>query len=140
MKLNPYLNFNGNCREAFERYQQILGGQLQVMTHGQAPACDQIPADWHDRVMHAALCIGEQVLMGADMPPEPGAGAGAAAHGIAVTLNFDGAAEADTAFAALADGGQVRMPLGETFWAERFGMVVDRFGTPWLVNGALRNC
>lgn len=133
MKLNPYLTYDGQCREAFDHYQRILGGTVEMMTHGDSPVCDEIPSAWHDRIMHACLVAGDNMLMGSDAPPQ---------HfeqpaGFAVALAFDEPAEAERVFHALAEGGVVRMPMQETFWAARFGMVTDRFGIPWVVNGGL---
>jgi PhnB protein len=131
MQVVPYLNFNGKCREAFKFYEQCLGGKIVAMTtHGETPAAEHVSADWQDRIMHARLLVGDAVLMGSDSPPEyfeeP--------KGFAVTLQIDNPAEAERVFRALAEGGTVRMPIEETFWAVRFGMVTDRFGTPWMVN------
>lgn len=136
MQINPYLNFNGRCAEAFRAYEQILGGRIEaMMTFGEAPggmeeAAAGWPETWRDWVMHARLAARGQVLMGSDAPPDryeqP--------QGVYVSLQVDQPAEAERIFAALAEGGTVQMPLAETFWAERFGMVVDRFGIPWMVN------
>ena len=131
MQLVPYLNFNGTCAEAFKFYEKALGGTLEtLMTHGESPMADQVPQDWHDKVMHASLTIGSAKLMGSDAPPEyytP-------AQGTSVSIHVDTVKEGERIFNALADGGNVTMPFEKTFWAERFGMLVDRFGTPWMVN------
>ena len=131
MRINPYLNFNGQCAEAFRLYEQVLGGQIQFMqTFGESPMRDDMPPDSHHWVMHATLSVGGQLLMGSDAPPphfeKP--------QGFSVSLHPDTPAEAERVFNALAEGGEVRMPLEKTFWAARFGMLVDRFGTPWMVN------
>ena len=131
MQLNPYLSFNGQCAEAFEFYQQCLGGNIQtMMTHGDSPMADQVPSEWRDRILHATLIVAETALMGADVPPdsykEP--------RGFSITIQINDAADAERIFRALSEGGTVTMPLQETFWAARFGMVVDRFGIPWMVN------
>jgi PhnB protein len=131
MKLNPYLNFNGQCEAAFKFYEQCLGGRIEgMMTHGDSPMADQTPAAMRDRIMHVSMRVGDQVLMGSDSPPEyyqqP--------QGLYVTINIDDPAEAERIFHALAEGGTVQMPLEKTFWAERFAMFVDRFGTPWMIN------
>jgi PhnB protein len=131
MQVHPYLNFDGKCEEAFTSYARILGGTIQGMTnHGSSPIAGQVPPTWHHRIMHARLLIGDQVIMGSDNPPEhydkPG--------GIHVSLQMEDPAEADRVYHALADGGLVEMPIQETFWAQRFGMLVDRFGIPWMVN------
>ncbi|MGC5700435.1 VOC family protein [Pseudomonas sp. NFXW11] len=132
MKINPYLIFNGDCKAAFTFYAQALQGQLDMlMTFGESPASAQVPANCQDLVMHTRLSVGDQVLMGSDTTPDrpvPGF------HGCSVSLNVDSATEAERVFNALAVGGQIQMPLEATFWAERFGMLVDRFGVPWMVN------
>ncbi|BCD84010.1 VOC family protein [Pseudomonas solani] len=131
MRINAYLIFGGNCREAFEFYNQTLGGELQVMTFGASPAAEHVPAQFHDRAMHACLTIGDQSLMASDTTPEhPYDGI----RGCSVSLNVDSIKEAERVFAALSAGGKVQMPLEATFWAARFGMLEDRFGVPWMVN------
>lgn len=131
MRVNTYLTFNGNCAEAFEFYAESLRGTIAMMlTHAEAPNASQVPAEWQNKVMHTRLEIGDQVLMGSDAPPamfEP-------PQGFSVSLAVDSAAEAERIYQALADGGTVRMPLQQTFWAERFAMLVDRFGVPWMIN------
>ena len=127
----PYLNFDGNCREAFEFYESVLGGELFVMSNDDMPADDQFGPEWEGRVVHAALTIGDAVLMASDTPPgTPFAGMQA----MYVSHRVDDASEAERIFAALADGGEVQMPLTETFFAARFGSLVDRFGTPWMID------
>lgn len=131
MQLNTHLSFNGQCEEAFKFYQQCLGGNIQVMmTHGDSPIADQMPSEWRDRILHASLSVGETTLMGADAPPDryekPGA--------FSVAININDPAEAERIFGALSEGGTVSMPLQQTFWAARFGMLVDRFGIPWMIN------
>ena len=131
MQVTPYLNFNGDCAAAFRFYEQTLGGTLEVLqTHGESPMAADTPPDWRDRILHARLAVDDTVLMGSDSPPEhyrPPAG-------FAVSLQLDRPEEAERVFAALAEDGTVQMPIGETFWASRFGMLVDRFGIPWMVN------
>lgn len=131
MKLNVYLNFSGQCKEAFEFYQRCLGGEIVAMsTHGETPMADQVPDEWKDRIMHARLEVGDQVLMGADLPPNSTERPGA----FSVSLQVEDPDEADRLFAALAENGTVEMPITETFWALRFGMLVDQFGIPWMIN------
>lgn len=131
MRLNPYLSFDGRCEEAFRFYERCLGGNLTaLLTYGGSPMADQMPSEAHGRIMHARLVVGDQVLMGGDAPQ----GQCATPQGFCVTLNVEAPQEAERVFHALAEGGSVRMPLQETFWAARFGMFVDRFGTPWMVN------
>ena len=131
MQLNSYLNFNGQCQAAFKFYQQCLGGDIQaMMTWGDSPMADQVPPEWRDRIIHATLIVGETTLMGADAPPdryeEP--------RGFAVAIQVNDPADAERIFAALSQDGTVTMPLQQTFWTVRFGMLVDRFGIPWMVN------
>ncbi len=133
MALYPYLNFGGNCREAFTRYQEIFGGELDIMAMKDMPPgeADDLPPEAADMVMHAALRFGEDdLLMASDDPT----GGFHGAHGMYVNLSLADVAEAERAFGELAEGGEVTMPMGETFWAKRFGMCTDRFGTPWMVN------
>lgn len=131
MRANPYLFFNGNCEEAFKFYEKVLGGKITAMMPATGtPAEDQVPADWKDKIMHAALDIGEDTLMASDAPPPYQD----QMKGFRVSLHFADAAEAERVFNAFAEGGSVTMPLEKTFWAERFGMVHDRFGTPWMIN------
>jgi PhnB protein len=137
MQLNPYLNFNGNCAAAFKFYEKCLGGKIaMMMTFAESPMAEQVPAALRDKVMHARMTIGDQVLMGSDAPPdryEP-------MKGFSVSLSVDNAADAEKIFNALAANGTVQMPIQKTFWAERFGALVDQFGTPWMINceGAAR--
>ena len=131
MKLNSYLFFNGQCEAAFKFYEKCLGGKIDAMlTHAGTPAEAQVPANWRDKIMHARLIVGDEVLMGSDAPPEhfqqP--------QGFSVALGVKDPAEAERIFNALADKGTVRMPIQQTFWAVRFGMLVDRFGIPWMIN------
>ena len=131
MKLTTYLTFNGNCAEAFQHYEKALGGKIVVMQkHGETPMADQVPRDWKDAIMHARLVIGDAVLMGSDMPP----GKRAEHSGFSVSAHVDTAEEAERVFAALSEGGSVNMPLQETFWATRFGMLTDKYGVDWMVN------
>ena len=133
MKWNPYLTFGGNCATAFRYYERVLGGKIvMLMTHADMPQSEQnqTPPDWKDLVMHVRLVVGDNVLMGSDAPPDrfnkP--------QGISVALQIPDPKEAERVFAALADNGTVTMPIQQTFWAVRFGMLVDQFGIPWMVN------
>jgi len=138
-QLNPYLSFDGNCREAFERYQKVFRGKIESsFTFGETPGSEDVPTELRDRIMHSTLRIGEGVIMGSDVPPgQPYE----APRGIYVSINVDETAEAERIFRELSEGGNVVVPIEKTFWAERFGMAVDRFGTPWMVNcaGAMAN-
>ena len=131
MQMHPYLSFKGDCEAAFKFYEQCLGGQLgAIFRYAGSPLAEQVPADWSDKVMHGSLTVGDQTLMGADVAAdqyvEP--------KGFSLSLQIKSTADAERIFHALAKDGRVVMPLEKTFWAERFGMVVDRFGVPWIVN------
>ena len=131
MQMSPYLSFKGDCEEAFKFYEQSLGGRPgELFRYGGTPMAEQAPAEWADKIMHGSLTIGDQVLMGADMPPgqyeEP--------KGISLSLHIKSAADAERTFNDLAKDGTIVMPLEKTFWAARFGMLVDRFGIPWMIN------
>jgi PhnB protein len=131
MQLVAYLNFKGQCAEAFKFYEKCLGGKIEAMIpHAGTPAEQFVSPEWRSKIMHARLAVGEAVLMGSDAPPEmfqqP--------QGFSVALQIKDPREAERVFAALAEKGTVRMPLEETFWAARFGMLVDQFGIPWMVN------
>jgi len=131
MQLIPHLNFKGNCEEAFKLYAQSLRGKIQtLMTFGDSPMADQVPSDWGGKIIHATLIVGSAQLMGSDAPPEryerP--------KGMTVTLQLDDPAEAERIFRELSESGTVTMPIQQTFWAARFGMLVDRFGIPWMIN------
>jgi PhnB protein len=133
MQIAPHLHFSGNCAEAFKFYETLFGGQITFsMTLGQSPMAAQSPPETHDMIMHMSLQVGDWVLLGADAPPQfytkP--------QGFSVTLSIDDPAEADRLYAALSEGGAVRMELQETFWAHKFAMVTDRFGSPWMINCA----
>ncbi|MGD9501992.1 MAG: VOC family protein [Methyloceanibacter sp.] len=131
MRANPYLTFDGNCEEAFTAYANILGGKIAAMMRFEgAPGTEQMPAEWRQKILHARLAFGDNVLMASDAPQ----GRFQKMQGMSVTLNIADPAEAERIFAALAEGATVMMPLGETFWALRFGMLTDRFGTPWMIN------
>jgi PhnB protein len=131
MQMNPYLTFDGQCEAAFKFYQKCLGGKIEaMMPHEGTPAEEHVPPEWRKKIMHACLKVGDMVLMASDAPPgrfEP-------MKGFSVTLVTDDVAEAERVFGALSEKGTVQMPIQETFWAARFGMLVDRFGTPWMIN------
>jgi PhnB protein len=131
----PYIAFNGNCADAMRFYAKVLDGQLAMVTFAESPMAKQTPADALDRVMHARLALaGGASLYAGDVPPEmPYQGI----HGMSITLNYDAAEQARRVFEALAEGGKVSMPFGPTFWAKGFGMLTDRFGCPWVINGEL---
>jgi PhnB protein len=131
MQMNPYLSFNGHCEAAFKFYERCLGGQLgPIFRYAGTPLADQVPADWQDKVMHGSLTLGEMVLMGGDVAPdryeEP--------RGISLSLHLKSATEGERIFQELGKDGRVVVPLEKTFWAAGFGMLVDRFGIPWMIN------
>jgi PhnB protein len=131
MQLNPYLSFNGQCEAAFKIYEQCLGGKIEIMmTHADSPMAQQTPPEWRNKIIHARMTLGGNVLMGGDVPPEHFE----EVKGCSVSLSVDDPADAERIFNALAANGTIRMPLQKTFWAVRFGMLVDRFGIPWMVN------
>ena len=131
MRINPYLMFNGNCEAAFKFYEQQLGGKIvMLMTHKDAPSAEQVCSDMHDKIMHVCLDLGDRLLMGSDSPAEyfeP-------SQGFYIQISVDEPAEADRLFHALAENGTIKMPIDQTFWSARFGMLVDQFGTPWMIN------
>lgn len=132
MLLNPYLFFNGKCEAAFHFYEKALGGKIvAMMTYADGPDPSQSPAENRNLIMHARMTVGDKVLMGSDAPEDrfnkP--------QGFSVSLGIDDPKEADRVFAELSKGdANVTMPIAQTFWAERFGMVVDQYGTPWMIN------
>ena len=147
MQLTPYLNFDGNCAEAMAFYAQLFGGQIaHQFTFGEMPpnaGMPPLPEAAKQRLMHAQLQIGTQTLMASDtLPAMPGATAESCAGGYSkpqgmwISIGLESDTEGRRVFDALAQGGQVAMPFQATFWSPGFGMVTDRFGTPWMVNVA----
>jgi PhnB protein len=134
----PMLSFDGACEKAMHFYERALGGKLEVLLrNSDSPMADKTPKEHLDRVMHARLALpGGGMIYGADCPPQMKY---AGIHGVGLTLNFDTVAKATGAFNSLADGGTVTMALQAMFWAKIFGMVTDKFGTPWIVNGELQD-
>lgn len=131
MQVNPYLMFNGNCAEALKFYEEALGARIEFsMPFEGSPACDSVPAEWAQKILHATLSIGDTKVMASDAPP----GHYQAPQGISVSLSLQDAAKGEEVFNALSENGQVQMPYQPTFWAAGFGMCVDRFGIPWMVN------
>ncbi|HVL26976.1 MAG TPA: VOC family protein [Acidimicrobiales bacterium] len=130
MAFHPYLMFGGNCRQALTRYQEVFGGDLQIMTMAEMPGDDPMKDEHPDIVMHGALTFDDNLLMASDDPT----GGFDGVRGIHVSYSTTDATKAQQVFDGLAEGGTVTMPLAETFWAPAFGMCVDRFGIPWMVN------
>lgn len=128
MKLYTYLNYGGNCQEAFRFYEQHLGGKItMMMTHSQGPNPDIGPPNWKNAILHARMNIGETELMGADIPnAQP-------VRSAYLTLVVNSSGEAERIYAALSEGGEIFMPMSETFFAFRFAQLRDRFGTSWMI-------
>ena len=130
MKLYTYLNYGGNCRQAFEFYQKHLGGKItMITTHGEQPQREKVPPDWKDAVLHARIELGDTVLLGADIPPDRFQPMRSAY----LTLIVDDDDEAERIYRLLIEGGQIFMPMEETFFAHRFAMLRDRFGASWML-------
>ena len=128
MKMNTYVNFAGNCAEAFRFYETTLGGKISMLlTHAQAPGPSNLSPDWKDAVLHARISLGGTDLTGADIPnAQP-------MRSAYLTLSVESDSEAERIFSALSDGGKVSMPIQETFFASRFGQLQDRFGINWMI-------
>jgi PhnB protein len=131
MQVNPYLLFNGQCEAAFKFYEKCLSGKIDAMlTHASMPAEQQVASEWKDKILHARMTVGQEALMGSDVPPDryerPA--------GFSVSIQVKEPEEAERIFHALAENGTVHLPIGPTFWSVRFGMLVDRFGIPWMIN------
>lgn len=140
MQFTPYLQFNGDCAEAFAFYAALFGGKIvHQSTFGESPGCEGLPEEARKGIMHVHLQIGSQSLMASDCVPgaacgEPGGYC--APQGMWISIGMADEAEGRRVFDGLARGGRIAMPFGKTFWSPAFGMVTDRFGTPWMVNVA----
>ncbi len=130
MKLHTYLNYGGNCAQAFRFYEQHLGGKItMMMTHGEMPDPTNVPPERKNDILHARMNIGQTELLGSDVPPErfqP-------MRSVYLSLSVDSSEEAERIYALLSDGGQTFMPMQETFFAFRFAMLRDKFGTSWMI-------
>ncbi|HEX5481582.1 MAG TPA: VOC family protein [Terriglobia bacterium] len=130
MKLNTYLNYGGNCQQAFRFYEQHLDGRITMMkTHGEMPESPQVDPEWKNAVLHARIIVGEAEIMGSDVPPErfqP-------MRSVYLSLTVNSIEEAERIYALLSEGGEVFMPMEETFFAFRFAMLRDKFGTSWMI-------
>ena len=131
MKLNSYLHFNGQCEAAFKFYEKSLDGKIEgAFPYSSSPSPNDVPPGFQNKLMHATIAIGDQVLMGMDAPPsryrKP--------EGFSVSIGLKDVAKAERIFRALSEGATVTMPMQETFWAARFGMLTDQFGIPWMIN------
>ena len=130
MKLYTYLNYGGNCRQAFEFYAAQLGGKIVMLTtHGEQPDASKVPPNWKRAVLHARIEIGETTVLGADIPPDRFKPMRSAY----LSLLADSVAEAERIYALLSEGGEIFMRMEETFFAHRFAMLRDRFGTSWML-------
>jgi PhnB protein len=126
-----YLQFNGNCAEAFAHYEKLMGGKVIMQSkYSDSPMANDMPAEMRDKLIHISMQIGNTVLMGSDAPPNHYA----KPQGFSASVAVKTPADADRVFAGLADGGSITMPIDKTFWSPRFGMCTDRFGIPWMVN------
>ena len=128
MRVDVYLNFRGNCRDAFRFYEEHLGGKLtSIMLHSDSPQGASLPPEFRDKVLHARLELGGMTVMGADIPnAEP-------MRSAYLTMRVDSAEEAEKLYALMIDGGEVFMKMEKTFFANRFAMFRDRFGTSWML-------
>jgi PhnB protein len=137
--IQPYLFFHGNCAEAVEFYRKALGAEVEMMMcyneSPEPPPPGMVPPGFEDKIMHTSFRIGESMVMASDDCTSVKGGF----HGFSLSLTVPSEADADRVFAALADGGEVQMPLGQTFWSPRFGMLSDRFGVGWMVSVAPAN-
>lgn len=130
MQLHTYLNYGGNCEQAFRFYEEHLGGKItMLMRHGEAPNPQDVPADWKNAVLHAQMTLGGTQLLGADIPRDRFQPIRSAY----LSLTVDSDEEADRVYALLTDGGEIFMPMQETFFASRFAMFRDKFGTSWML-------
>ncbi len=130
MSFSPYVFFSGDCAAAFARYHEVFGGDLSIMRNSEVPEADRMPGAPEDFVMHAAVKVGDALLMGSDDPT----GDGGPKVGVAVSYSAPTADEARRVFDALAEGGRVDMPLESTFFSAAFGALNDRWGVPWFID------
>ncbi|HET6555222.1 MAG TPA: VOC family protein [Dyella sp.] len=129
MQFIPYLDFDGQCREAFDFYAKVFKGSVTMrVTYGESPVASEVPAEMHARVMHNQLESAGTILMGADGPPGNKNDRGC------VNVQVDTPEEAERIFHGLMDGGEAQMPIAETFWSKRFAMLTDRYGKAWMIN------
>ena len=131
MRISAHLCFDGQCREAIQLYQRILGGTIQTMlTYGESPMASSTDPRWHDRIVHATLVVDDIELTGVDMIP----GSYHRPQGFFLTLSVAGVARAEEIFKALGQGGEIQVPFEKTFWSPGFGVLIDRFQIPWEIN------
>ena len=131
MEVTPYLNFSGQCEEAFKFYERCFGGRITALvTFDSMGDVSHLPPDWGKKIMHAHMTVGGTVLMGSDAPT----GQFEKPQGFSMSVHVEKPSEAERVFGALSENGTVRMPLQQTAWAARFGMLTDQFGVPWMLN------
>lgn len=139
MRINPYLTFNGNCKEVFEFYKEALNGEIVLSnTFAEAPAEMNVPEDEKGKIMHTTLKAGDAILMGSDNfgPNKEHFSAG---NNVSISVNFESEEEIKAVYERFAAAGTVTMPLTPTFWGSMFGMVMDQFGMHWMFNCELKN-
>lgn len=133
MQITPHIHFNGDCETAFKFYEQVLGAKITFMMPFEgSPAAGEVPEAWRGKILHATLRVGDDLVTAGDAPP----GYFQKPQGFALGIGINDPAEAERLFKSLSEGGSVQMPMQETFWAARFGMLTDRFGIPWMINCA----
>jgi PhnB protein len=131
MQVNPYLVFNGRCEAAFKFYEHCLGGKIVgMMTHGESPMSQKVSPEWRSKIIHARLVVGDEAIMGSDAPPDHYE----VPKGFSVSITVKERAEGERVFNELAKNGKVQMEYQKTFWSVGFGMLVDQYGIPWMVN------
>ncbi|MFP6596972.1 MAG: VOC family protein [Candidatus Hydrogenedentota bacterium] len=131
MRVNIHLTFRGQCREALEFYEDLLGGSdASMLTYADSPMAADVPSDWQNKIVHGSLSVEGMTLAGADILPEQYV----PPKGFFVLLEVEDPSEAERLFMELSEGGSVEMPVQQTFWSIRFGMLIDRFGIPWEIN------
>lgn len=134
MRIDPYLTFDGNCRQAFDLYRSVFGGEFTMnSTFRDDPGDTEIPSEELDRIMHVSLPIGSSVLMGSDVSTAHGP-APVAGTNVAISFSAKDREHANEVFAGLADGGEIQMPMDDMFWGDYFGMVQDKFGIFWQIS------
>jgi PhnB protein len=132
MQINAYLSFDGQCEAAFQFYEKLLGGKIEgIFRYAGTPIESQVPPEWGNKIMHITLRVEHNQIMGADAPPGQSQGP---AKRFCMSIGLADPAEAKRLFDGLAEGGSVQMPFAPTFWAAGFGMLIDRFGIPWMIN------
>jgi PhnB protein len=134
MQVNPYLHYNGNCEEALNFYVKAIGAKIDVIMHVEgSPAAEQMPPSMAKKVLHGQISVDGEVIMASDAPPDYFE----KMQGMSVCLQIQDPADGAKVFAALSEGGTIKMPFGPTFWSKGFGMCVDKFGAPWMINCAM---